>query len=478
MKNGKFTALYETIYNRFKQGAGFLEGDVVKFKDGYKSEEAYKELADSIKARLEDCEKAGFNLRIGRLHTANSQYGSLGLVTLPATHADLYQELSPGNFGNLITVPVSILDYVDTGVNLAPVSPKNKRSAKEAPYQKPTEDMKPIKDAATDEQTAVGHEQTHAKKGNYELGKKDKKSSVGANSYDDNKPSKFKPLPKNKKVLKEHIEALENIYGSILLESDEVAAEPEGLAEAANRKDISVLVYDDGKLIYNKTWSIDYTENGIYEWMSTNKDMINLLGDGVEEEWNVKMYKSNAGVWCYKFSKDDSGLMIRFLDRSTKIKQEATERVEYDESMVRPECWDREHNTIIDECKNPDGSIKEECWSVDGVIGTGGDLRGPQKEVDEVKAPFDVYDYISKNYGDTVVQEFEADHGINGHDLLVSCTTPEEVDGLLGQYKEVDEDLNPGQAAGGVPQAPEENEQTSALEEQERVKAYKAQLEA
>jgi hypothetical protein len=230
MKNGKFIKLYETIYDRFKQGHGLLEGDVVKLKDGYKTSEQYKALPTSIQVRLEDSEKSGYNLRVGRLHTPNAQYGSMGYVALPATHADLYQERAPGAFGNLVTIPIGLLEPIDTGVNLPPVSKNNKRSGKEAPYQKPSKKGK-NKDAATDEQTKVGEEQNYAKKGDYELATKNKKPSVGANSYDDSKPStNYKPLAKNgkkPKTLKESMESIENVYMGILNEDIDLEADAE-----------------------------------------------------------------------------------------------------------------------------------------------------------------------------------------------------------------------------------------------------------
>jgi hypothetical protein len=285
MKNGKFIKLYETIYDRFKQGHGLLEGDVVKLKDGYKTSEQYKALPTSIQVRLEDSEKSGYNLRVGRLHTPDAQYGSMGYVALPATHADLYQERAPGAFGNLVTVPIGLLEPIDTGVNLPPVSKKNKRSGKEAPYQKPSKKGK-NKDAVTDEQTEVGEKQNYAKKGDYELATKNKKPSVGANSYDDSKPStNYKPLAKNSKkpkTLKESMENIENVYMDIL-----------------------------------------------------NED-IGLSGPGTAE--NTEMY-------------EDVG--------------------EIEESMVKPECWNKETNAVIDECWNEDGSMKQDCWNEDTDDTTG-----------------------------------------------------------------------------------------------------------
>jgi len=220
MKNSKFIPLYETIYNRYKQGAGFLEGDMVKLKSDYKSSEEYKSLSGSIKAHLEGAEKSGYNLRLGRLHTPDAQYGSMGYVNLPATHADMYQEKSPGNFGGLVTVPLGLIEVIDTGINLAPVSQNNKRPSGQ--YQKPGKWKSNPNTKETEDQNELGHEQNWVKKGDYELATKYKKPAVGANSYDDSKPStKYKPLPKNKlkpKTLKESEQALNDIYIHILRE--------------------------------------------------------------------------------------------------------------------------------------------------------------------------------------------------------------------------------------------------------------------
>lgn len=308
MKNGKFIKLYETIYDRFKQGHGLLEGDVVKLKDGYKTSEQYKALPTSIQVRLEDSEKSGYNLRVGRLHTPDAQYGSLGYTALPATHADLYQERAPGAFGNLVTVPIGLLEPIDTGVNLPPVSKKNKRSGKEAPYQKPSKKGK-NKDAVTDEQTDVGEKQNYAKKGDYELATKNNKPSVGATSYDDSKPStNYKPLAKNSKkpkTLKESMENIESVYMGIL-----------------------------------------------------NED-IGLSGPGTAE--NTEMY-------------EDVG--------------------EIEESMVKPECWNKETNAVIDECWNEDGSMKQECWNEDTgeAMGTTSEVTHNPEEMEQTSA------YEAKNH--------------------------------------------------------------------------------
>ena len=214
MKNSKFLPLYETIYTRFKQGAGFLQGDVVKLADGYKNTESYKSLAENIKQLLEDISKSGYNIRVSRLHTPNNQYGSYGHLNLPATHADIFQEKTPGNIGNLVTVPLEFLETVDTGVNLPSVPKEMKRDAKEDAFQHPSEWESNKDEPETKEQNHLGHEQNWAKKGDYKLATKNSGKMPGANKYDDTKPSKFKPLKKSvgTKVARESVEALEEAY--------------------------------------------------------------------------------------------------------------------------------------------------------------------------------------------------------------------------------------------------------------------------
>lgn len=322
MKNSKFISLYETIYDRYKQGAGFLQGDVVKLKSNYKSAEGYKSLSEMLRQRLDDAEKSGYNLRIGRLHTPQTNAGSMGInVSLPATHADLYQEPSPGSFGNLVTIPIDLIEYVDTGVNLPEVSSKNKRPNKD--YIKPSK-MKANKDEPeTKEQNHVGEEQRYVKKGNYKLAEKNVKPSVGGNKYDDESPSKFKPLNGTKKLTRESV-GLEGLYTQMITEDATDEVDPQGYSMPA-----------------------------------------------------------------------------------------------------------------------------------------------------EGEAEFEVHSYIDKHYGPVIMKQFEVDQGINGRDYLLSLSSPEEVDELLGSYKnenttgmssEVAPNSSGSEPAGEVNPNPENREQTSAYE--------------
>jgi hypothetical protein len=315
MKNSKFIPLYETIYNRYSQGHGFLEGDLVKLKSSYKSTEAYKSLNDTLKNRVETAETSGYNIRLGRLHTPNNSAGSLGInPNLPATHADVYLEMSPGNFGGLMTVPIDLFEQIDTGVNLSPVSANNKRTSGQ--YQKAGKWKSNSDTPATKDQNHLGHEENWVKKGDYELAEKNKKPSVGTNDYDDTKPStNYKPLPKNKlkpATLKESEKILESLYINIL-----------------------------------------------------NED-VGMAGSGAESSYEEE---HNEEEICPVCGREVCGCTHKQLLDSGKLHIKP--------HHVKDECWNTEENKVVDECWGEDGNIKEECWrmeeeSAEGMPGNDG----------------------------------------------------------------------------------------------------------
>ena len=213
MKNSKFNPLFESIYSRFREGAGFLAGDVVKLKSGYESMDCYKSLAENVKQRIQDIVKTKNNIRVGRLHNKHSGYGALGGPIHPACHADIYEEVAPSFWRNLVTVPVEMLEEINTGVNLPPVpdSQKDTRDRVTGPTEVAKD--KSYKSDETDEQTKLAEKQTHAKKGDYELPTKNTELAH-SNSYNDAKPSKVKGMEKAKEIK----ESVEDVYGKMLLE--------------------------------------------------------------------------------------------------------------------------------------------------------------------------------------------------------------------------------------------------------------------
>lgn len=216
MKHSKFNPLFESIYSRFKDGSGFLAGDVVKFKSEYKNLECYKKLGENVKQRIDDMVKTGNNIRVGRLHNQDSAFGSFGGSSFPACHADLYEEVAPSFWRNLITVPIECLETANPALDLPPVpdSQRDKPRAFVDPIE--ADKDKPNKGPEIDEQTKVLKKQTRAEKGNYELATKNKKLE-NSNKYNDQEPSKVKGLKKAKELK----ESVEDVYGKMLTEDND-----------------------------------------------------------------------------------------------------------------------------------------------------------------------------------------------------------------------------------------------------------------
>ena len=213
MKNSKFNSLFESAYNRYTQGNGFLVGDVVKLKSGYESLDSFKKLGENVKQRIKEAVKAGNNIRVGRLHnySAGSRYSAEGANQAPAELADCYEEYAPGMVANLMTLPVECLEEVDTGTNLAPV-PDGQKDMRD----RTAEGEKEFKSKATNEQTKSMKKQTHVEKGDYELATKNTKLAH-SNKYNDMQPPKVKNMQKTKNI-NESQTLLENLDLNILTE--------------------------------------------------------------------------------------------------------------------------------------------------------------------------------------------------------------------------------------------------------------------
>ena len=215
MKNSKFNSLFKEAYSRYTQGNGFLVGDVVKLKSGYESVESYKELGENVKQRLKDIVKSGNNIRVGRLHNvgAGARYNAEGSSSAPANYADCYEEVSPGFWRNLITIPVECLEEVNLEGNLPPVPENQKDTRDRVTGPEEVEGSKDHKDKATNEQTKLMHKQTHADKGDYDLATKNTKLAH-SNKHNDELPPKVKGMEKAKELK----ESLEDLYIKILTE--------------------------------------------------------------------------------------------------------------------------------------------------------------------------------------------------------------------------------------------------------------------
>lgn len=127
----KFLQILESTLNRNTRG-GFLVGDIVKFKDNYKSLTSFKALNDEVQRKLITYASSDLPVRISNIknHYPSAQPGNddnmIGVVTL-----DLSQEVSPGKFHEYVTCPADCVEVVNVYPNLTPVAGSIKYDNKE-----------------------------------------------------------------------------------------------------------------------------------------------------------------------------------------------------------------------------------------------------------------------------------------------------------------------------------------------------------
>jgi hypothetical protein len=125
----KFLNLIESTIQRMTNG-GVLVGDRVSLIDGYKSKEDFKSLPDSVKEYItslfkdNDLNKKVINIKTEMPSRAPGNEDNRGA----SFFADVAVELANGLYDNknAVTVPVSIIQVHDDGINRSPVPDSQK----------------------------------------------------------------------------------------------------------------------------------------------------------------------------------------------------------------------------------------------------------------------------------------------------------------------------------------------------------------
>jgi hypothetical protein len=160
----KFEQLFESVYQRYQRNGGFLVGDYVKFGDGFKSKESYKDLNDDVKQYIDDMIKSGLGMRIVNVKSykpnanpANPQSSGFDFVV------DIALDQGGGRYSDYLSICPSLLVKDDVYPNLNPLSPE--REIKHKVNIKP-------EDLESDEEAYVNNSDV---KGNGKLGFGDRK---------------------------------------------------------------------------------------------------------------------------------------------------------------------------------------------------------------------------------------------------------------------------------------------------------------
>jgi len=179
LKTSKFETMVTEMFDRYAQGNGFLQGDVVRLKKDAVNSEWFKSQAPAVQAKLK--EMIGDSNRVYRVSTLKNESpraaGAFGMNNTPASMADIVREVNPSFWVDPVTIPTEYLESVDVGVNMPPYDKNLVR--KDTTQIKPEE-----KDKSTDK---VGAEQTLVDDNERKLTDKNAKLEHGE-KWDDKKP--------------------------------------------------------------------------------------------------------------------------------------------------------------------------------------------------------------------------------------------------------------------------------------------------
>jgi len=109
----KFDAIYETVISRSEAG-GYLPGDCVKFRTGYKNTETYKHMPSTLQREVDELDKCGLNIKVVQVgdkqsgFSTGNQFKPAGCVvlTIAADHGG-------GRTYGRVTVTTDMVDISD-----------------------------------------------------------------------------------------------------------------------------------------------------------------------------------------------------------------------------------------------------------------------------------------------------------------------------------------------------------------------------
>ena len=124
----KFAEIFESNFQRF-QGGGILAGDVVKFVDNILKHKWMDMQSNDMKERIQGLLDSDLNIRVSTVQSKRpAVQGSVQQdQQVDDFFCDIFQELAPGLFANVLTVPIDVLEVVDTGNNLPPIPDSNRK---------------------------------------------------------------------------------------------------------------------------------------------------------------------------------------------------------------------------------------------------------------------------------------------------------------------------------------------------------------
>jgi hypothetical protein len=125
--NKKFDEILESTVHRFKMG-GLLTGDLVKFVSSAFSDEWVKKQLPNMVEKIREFAESDLNIRVSAVKALRpAAHGSIQPdMQVDDWYCDITQETAPGLYLNFLTVPIHLLEQIDTGPNLSPIPDSQK----------------------------------------------------------------------------------------------------------------------------------------------------------------------------------------------------------------------------------------------------------------------------------------------------------------------------------------------------------------
>ena len=128
MYTNKYSKIYESNFQRF-QGGGILAGDVVKLVDDIMSSGWAKRQAPNVLEVIKGMQDTDGNIRVSHVHALRPAVG--GAVQqdqqVDNFYCDVVTEIGPGVWQNPITLPIELLQVIDTEGNLPPIPDSSRK---------------------------------------------------------------------------------------------------------------------------------------------------------------------------------------------------------------------------------------------------------------------------------------------------------------------------------------------------------------
>ena len=127
---GKYDQLIENHITRFQSG-GLMGGDIVKIRKDWAKNPKIKGMMENYKEMLQAMAASDLNLQVSSIKSirpnSTGNYDAGGTDAPADYYVDIVQSYAPGLWKNPVTVPIEILEIVETGINLPPVPDSLKR---------------------------------------------------------------------------------------------------------------------------------------------------------------------------------------------------------------------------------------------------------------------------------------------------------------------------------------------------------------